>query len=96
MHESLAGGLRVELDDRSESIGRKIRDAELRRSRYMLVVGEREQREGAVAVREHRAGDTGAFGGGVAQRRRTRGPAPRNVAGYARRCIVLAAGLGTV
>jgi threonyl-tRNA synthetase len=52
--------LRVELDDRSESIGRKVRDAELRRIPHMLVVGEREQREGTVAVREHRAGDTGS------------------------------------
>jgi threonyl-tRNA synthetase len=53
-------GLRVELDDRSESIGRKVRDAELRRIPYMIVVGEREQREGTVSVREHRAG--GAHG----------------------------------
>jgi threonyl-tRNA synthetase len=54
------GGVRVELDDRGESIGRKVREAELRRIPYMLVVGEREQREGTVAVREHRAGDTGS------------------------------------
>ncbi len=53
-------GLRVELDDRSESIGRKVRDAELRRIPHMLVVGEREQHEGAVSVREHRAGDMGS------------------------------------
>ena len=52
-------GARVELDDRAESVGRKIRDAELRKVPFMLVVGEREQREGTVAVREHRAGDTG-------------------------------------
>jgi threonyl-tRNA synthetase len=52
--------LRVELDDRGESIGRKIRDAELRRVPYMLVVGEREAGEGSVSVREHRAGDTGS------------------------------------
>ena len=37
--------MRVELDDRSESIGRKIRDAELRKIPYMLVVGEREERD---------------------------------------------------
>jgi threonyl-tRNA synthetase len=55
-----AHGLRVELDDRSESIGRKVRDAELRRVPYMLVVGEREAGEGTVSVREHRAGDTGS------------------------------------
>src|SRR3984893_6917453 len=54
-----AGGARVELDDRSESVARKIRDAELRKIPYMLVVGEREERDGGVSVREHRAGDTG-------------------------------------
>ncbi len=53
-------GLRVELDDRSESVGRKIREAELRKIPYMLVVGEREQEERTVSVREHRGGDTGA------------------------------------
>jgi threonyl-tRNA synthetase len=52
--------LRVELDDRSESIGRKIREAELRKIPHMLVVGEREAQEGTVAVREHRKGDTGS------------------------------------
>jgi threonyl-tRNA synthetase len=60
VHERLREhGLRGELDVRGESIGRKIREAELRRIPYMLVVGEREAREGTVAVREHRAGDTG-------------------------------------
>jgi threonyl-tRNA synthetase len=54
-----AEGARVELDDRSESVGRKIRDAELRKVPYMLIVGEREESEGTVAVREHRAGDVG-------------------------------------
>jgi threonyl-tRNA synthetase len=53
-------GLRVELDDRSESIGRKIREAELRKIPHMLVVGEREVEEGMVAVREHGKGDTGS------------------------------------
>jgi threonyl-tRNA synthetase len=56
-----ARGLRVELDDRSESIGRKIREAELRKLPYMLVVGERERDDGAVSVREHREGDIGAM-----------------------------------
>jgi threonyl-tRNA synthetase len=51
---------RVECDQRSESIGRKIRDAELRKIPYMLVVGEREQSEQTVSVREHRAGDLGS------------------------------------
>jgi threonyl-tRNA synthetase len=52
-------GLRVEVDERSESVGRKIRDAELRKVPYMLVVGDSEEREGRVAVRRHRAGDGG-------------------------------------
>ena len=52
-------GLRAELDDRSESVGRKIRDAELRKIPYMLVVGEREAAAGTVAVRERGAGDAG-------------------------------------
>jgi len=53
-------GVRVELDDRTESVGRKIRDAELRKVPFMLVVGDREQESGEVGVREHRAGDTGS------------------------------------
>jgi threonyl-tRNA synthetase len=55
-----AAGLRGELDDRSESVGRKIRDAELRKAPYMLVVGEREAAAGQVSVRERAAGDEGA------------------------------------
>ncbi len=53
-------GVRVELDDRNESVGRKIREAELRKVPYMLIVGEREQADGTVSVREHRGGDSGA------------------------------------
>jgi len=53
--------IRAELDDRSESIGRKIRDAELRKVPYMLVVGDREQHDGTVSVREHGAGDAGSM-----------------------------------
>ena len=52
-------GVRVAVDDRSESIGRKIRDAELGRYPYMLVVGDREQEGGAVAVRSHDEGELG-------------------------------------
>ncbi len=55
-----AAGVRVELDDRTESVGRKIRDAEVRKVPFMLVVGDREQEAGEVGVREHRAGDQGA------------------------------------
>jgi len=53
-------GLRVELDDRSESVGRKVRDAELRKIPFMLVVGDREAADGTVAVREHHGGDAGS------------------------------------
>ena len=55
----LAAGIRVEVDERSESVGRKIRDAELRKAGYMLVVGEREEAEGLVAVRRRHEGDIG-------------------------------------
>ena len=54
-------GVRVEADDRSESVGKKIRDAELGRCPYMLVVGDREQEAGAVAVRSHEEGELGAM-----------------------------------
>ena len=52
-------GLRARVDDRSESIGRKIRDAELAKTPYMLVVGDREADAGAAALRRHREGDLG-------------------------------------
>ena len=54
-----AAGLRAEVDDRTESVGRKIREAELRKVPYMLVVGDREAEQRAVAVRRHREGDQG-------------------------------------
>src|SRR4051794_38096027 len=52
-------GLRAELDDRTESVGRKIREAELRKVPYMLVVGDREAEQRAVSLRRHREGDLG-------------------------------------
>ena len=52
-------GVRVGVDERSESVGRKIRDAEVGRYPYMLVVGDREVDDGAVAVRSHDEGDIG-------------------------------------
>jgi threonyl-tRNA synthetase len=55
-----AAGARVEVDERTESVGRKIREAELRKIPYMLVVGDRELQAGEVAVREHRHGDVGS------------------------------------
>ncbi len=52
-------GIRVETDERSEKIGRKIREAELSRVPYMLVIGEKEMAEGKVSVRRQGKGDAG-------------------------------------
>jgi threonyl-tRNA synthetase len=52
-------GLRVEGDERTESVSRKIRDAELRKIPYQLVVGDREQEGEAVSLRQHGTGDRG-------------------------------------
>ena len=52
-------GVRAEVDDRTESVGRKIRDAELRKLPYMLVVGDREAERDEVSVREHHGEDAG-------------------------------------
>lgn len=48
-------------DDRDEKIGRKIRDAEVKKVPFMLIVGEKEVAEGRVAVRKHGAGDQGSM-----------------------------------
>jgi threonyl-tRNA synthetase len=56
-----AAGLRAELDDRSEKLGYKIREAQLGKIPYMLVVGEREAREGAVSLRKRSGEDLGAM-----------------------------------
>jgi threonyl-tRNA synthetase len=55
-----AAGLRVELDERQEKIGYKIREAQLQKIPYMLVVGDREAADRAVAVRSQKKGDLGA------------------------------------
>ena len=52
-------GIRASVDSRNEKIGRKIRDNELKRIPYMLVVGEKEQAEGLVSVRKQGGGDQG-------------------------------------
>ena len=57
-------GIRVRVDERSESVGRKIRDAELAKVPFMLVVGEREQADGTASVRAHERGDLGALAAG--------------------------------
>ena len=54
-------GVRVTLDERSEQIGGKIRDAETDKVPYMLIVGTKEQDAGTVSVRRHRKGDIGTF-----------------------------------
>jgi threonyl-tRNA synthetase len=53
-------GLRVTLDDRQEKIGYKIREAQLQKVPYMLVVGDREAAERTVSVRERSGGDKGS------------------------------------
>ena len=52
-------GFRVELDDRNEKIGRKIRDAQLQKIPYMLVLGEKEKENNVVCVRSRSQGDLG-------------------------------------
>ncbi|MBP3228456.1 MAG: threonine--tRNA ligase [Bacteroidaceae bacterium] len=59
-HELELVGVRVSVDDRSEKIGRKIRDNELKHIPYLLIVGEKEQAEGTVSVRRQGAGDQGS------------------------------------
>ena len=56
-----AEDIRAEVDDRSEKIGKKIRDTELMKIPYMLIVGEKEMNERQVAVRKHGEGDKGAM-----------------------------------
>jgi threonyl-tRNA synthetase len=55
-----AAGLRAEVDERQEKIGYKIREAQLQKVPYMLVVGDREAAEGTVSVRSRTGGDLGA------------------------------------
>ena len=60
MNALKAAGLRVELDERFEKIGYKIREAQLQKIPYMLVTGDREAAESTVAVRSRLGGDLGA------------------------------------
>ncbi len=57
-----AAGRRAALDDRTESIARKIRDAELQKVPFMLIVGDREAEARSAAVRRHGEGDRGTLG----------------------------------
>jgi threonyl-tRNA synthetase len=51
--------IRAEIDDRNEKIGKKIRDTELQKVPYMLIIGEKEMQEGNVSVRRQGKGDAG-------------------------------------
>jgi threonyl-tRNA synthetase len=55
-----AAGIRAVVDERSEKVNLKIREAQLQKIPYMLVVGDREQQNGQVAVRNRKHGDLGA------------------------------------
>ena len=56
-----AVGMRVEIDARNETIGRKIRESQLEKIPYMLVIGNKEMEDGTVAVRSRSEGDLGAM-----------------------------------
>ncbi|MBR1654657.1 MAG: threonine--tRNA ligase, partial [Clostridia bacterium] len=56
-----ANRIRVELDDRNEKIGYKIREAQLQKVPYMLIVGEKEVNSETVGVRSRKDGDVGAI-----------------------------------
>jgi len=56
-----AEGLRCEVDSRSEKIGYKIRDAEMKKIPFMCIVGKREAEEGSVTLRRHTQGDLGSM-----------------------------------
>ena len=53
--------IRSQIDERSEKTGRKIRDAEINKIPFMLIVGEKEEADGSVSVRRHGVGDLGSF-----------------------------------
>ena len=56
-----AAGIRAEVDTRNEKMGYKIREAQLQKIPYMLVVGDKEAESGTVSLRSRRAGDEGAL-----------------------------------
>ena len=59
--ELRASGIRVEVDERDEKLGKKIRDAQTQKIPYMVVVGEKERESGGVAPRERSRGDLGSM-----------------------------------
>ena len=60
LHKLKKADIRAEIDDRNEKIGKKIRDTELMKVPYMLVIGEKEMNEGKASVRRQGKGDLGA------------------------------------
>ncbi len=61
LHELNKYDIRVSIDERAEKIGKKIRDAELKKVPYMLIIGEKEVEAGAVSIRKHKVGDLGSM-----------------------------------
>jgi len=53
--------VRATIDLRNEKVGRKIRDAEVKKLPYMIIIGEKEAENGTISVRKHREGDLGSF-----------------------------------
>ena len=62
LNRFLEKGIRATLDTRSEKIGYKIREAELSKIPFIMIIGEKEQSNGTVSVRKHRVGDLGSHG----------------------------------
>ncbi len=61
VHLLSENNIRVLLDDRNEKIGKKIRDSELQKIPFMLIIGEKEEQNNTVAVRQHKVGDIGTM-----------------------------------
>ncbi|ACF14448.1 threonyl-tRNA synthetase [Chloroherpeton thalassium ATCC 35110] len=61
LQKLLDAGIRAEIDERGEKVGKKIRDAEIKKIPYMFVVGEKEMAAASVAVRRHKEGDKGTM-----------------------------------
>ena len=54
-------GFRVEFDDRNEKIGYRIREAETKKIRYMIILGDKEKESGSISIRKHKEGDHGSL-----------------------------------
>ena len=54
-------GIRLEVDERNEKIGYKIRDWETKKVKYMIIVGEKERESGTISFRQHKMGDQGSL-----------------------------------